>query len=270
MKLLRILALCWIIGLALCPAALSAGSTAVVTITAQPWGTGDCPVGFTFNAVSSYEVQLAWTPGGNSTGTVIRGAYARWPTDPTDGFEVYNGSGSSASHWLTTDVMILSDEGIYYRLWGKQGGNYSLCYASGVITGGTGMTVLGTGVTLIGTIILAFLALGCMVSGYHFKNSLFMWGATIFWVAVIGFSYAQSSVTGDTFYIIAGASGMMALLSVAFIVGGMGKDKPGLDETALQKYQKTESVKAENMDDFKKRMGLKGKRSLNRYPWEHQ
>ena len=269
-KIARIALVLLIVGMYLfIPITAFASDTQLVVITASPFlGNGTCVYDFTVVVISDYEIQLDWIPG-NGTGTYIVGAYGRWPVDATDGFVVYNGSGNHTSHWLDVDIRILSDLGLYYKAYNDLGGGvYSPCFASGSVTGGTGMTVLSTGVTLIGTIILAFLALGCMVSGYHFKNSLFMWGATIFWIAVIGFSYAQSSVTGDTFYIIAGASGMMALLSVAFIVGGMGKDKPGLDETALQKYQKTESVKTETMDDFKKRMGLKGKRSLNKYPWE--
>jgi hypothetical protein len=195
MKLLRIIALCWIIGLALWPTALSAGDNAVVTITAQPWATGDCPTGFTFNAVSSYEVQLAWTPGGNSTGTVIRGAYARWPTDPTDGFEVYNGNGSSASHWLTTDVMILSDEGIYYRLWGKQGGSYSLCYASGVITGGEGMANISGSITLFALIVFS---LGSVVTAYTFRKAPIAFVAAAAWTSLAFFCFTQSASSNPT------------------------------------------------------------------------
>jgi len=196
MKLLRILALCWIIGLALWPTALSAGSTAIVTITAQPWSSGDCPTGFTFNAVSSYEVQLSWIPGGNTTATIVRGAYARWPTSPTDGFEVYTGNASSTSHWLTTDVMILSNEGIYYRAWGLVvGGNYSLCYASGSIVGGEGMANISGSITLFA---LIFFSLGSVITAYTFRKAPIAFVAAAAWTALAFFCFTQSASSNPT------------------------------------------------------------------------
>ncbi len=174
----------------------SAGDSQVITITAQPWSEGDCPTNFTFNAVSSYEVQLSWTPGGNTTATMIRGAYARWPNSPSDGFEVYHGNSSSVSHWLTTDVMILSDEGIYYRAWGELGnGSWSLCYAAGSIVGGEGMTNIGSGVILLPLIIFA---LGSTVSAYAFRKTPIAMVAAAAW-AVLGFySFTQSASSNPT------------------------------------------------------------------------
>lgn len=263
-----ILILLGMIVLSLVPYVAGAGGTAIVTITAQPWSSGDCPTSFAFDAVSSYEVQLSWLPGGNTTATIIRGAYARWPTSPTDGFEVYTGNSSSVSHWLTTDVMILSNEGIYYRAWGLVGGNYSVCYASGSIVGGEGMTAIGSGMTIMGTAILAFLALGCMLSGYHFKNRLFMFGAIIFWLAFIGYSYLNSALSGDTFFILAGAGAMMMLLSAFFLFGGMNRDKETPESPTEEKNL--------NFTDWQKSRGLKTRdeRRLQRgrglYPWERQ
>lgn len=220
MKLLRLLALCWIIGLALWPTALSAGGTAVVTITAQPWSSGDCPTGFTFNAVSSYEVQLSWIPGGNTTETIVRGAYARWPISPTDGFEVYTGNESSTSHWLTTDVMILSDEGIYYRAWGLvTGGNYSLCYASGSIVGGENVSVMGIG--LIGLLPLGLMALSMAWFKITGKDGWpIMIGAGLAWLAMGAYGFSKTTEAWDIYQIIGAISIAMLVLCVLLSYSG--------------------------------------------------
>jgi hypothetical protein len=249
------------------PITAFASSSELVVITASPFlGNGTCVYDFTIVVVSDYEIQFNWTPG-NGTGTYIVGAYGRWPTSATDGFEVYNGNATSATHWVNTEFIGVN---VYYKAYNDLGnGTYAACYASGSITGGAGVTAIGANIALIGTVILAFLALACMFGAYHFKNGLFLWGAAIFWLAFIGYAYLQTSGSGDTFWVLAGAGAMMMILSIAFMFGGMGRDKPALDETALQKYQKSETSKTtESMEDFKKRMGLKGKRNQNKYPWE--
>ena len=192
MKLLRILALCWIIGLALWPTALSAGSTAIVTITAQPWSSGDCPSNFVINAVSPYEIQMSWTNGGNMTDAILRGAYGRWPGNATDGFEVYTGAGNATTHWVNTEFIGVD---VYYKLWGEQGGNYSLCYASGSVTGGTGMANISGSITLFALIVFS---LGSVVTAYTFRKAPIAFVAAAAWTALAFFCFTQSASSNPT------------------------------------------------------------------------
>ena len=256
MKLLRILTLCWIIGLALWPTALSAGDNAIVTITAQPWSSGDCPTGFTFNAVSSYEVQLAWIPGGNTTETIVRGAYARWPASPTDGFEVYTGNGSSTSHWLTTDVMILSDEGIYYRAWGLVvGGNYSLCYASGSIIGGENVNVMGIG--LIGLLPLGLMALSMAWFKITSKDGWpIMIGAGLAWLAMGAYGFSKTATAWDIYQIIGAISIAMLVLCMLLSYAGAQARQEAIQAKVKVEINQPKSYK-ERFEEYEKRTGAK-------------
>jgi hypothetical protein len=135
-------------------------------------------------------------------------------------------------------------------------------------TGGIGTSIVGgISMTLIAVVVLALLAFAFMITAYHFKNALFLWGAAIFWLANIVYSFASSSTQWDVFYIIGCACGMLLLLTVAFMAGGMNRDKPVPEETELERYHKSENnPKTESMEDFKKRLGLKGRRNPNDYP----
>ena len=125
------------------PITAFASSVELVVVTASPYIGNECVQDFSVVVISDYETQLDWIPG-NGTSTLIKGAYGRWPAGVEDGFEVYSGNGSHVSHWLNVDIRILSDLGLYYKVWTDLGnGTYSACYASGSVTGGEGMAEIG-------------------------------------------------------------------------------------------------------------------------------
>jgi len=184
-----------LLGFMLLPPTAHAAQQQVVVITANPGGNITCIDDFTVTIASSYEIQLAWTPAtaGNTTGTMIRGAFDRWPTSPTDGFEVYNDEGNSTSHWLSTDVMILSNEGIYYRAWTKLGvGNYTVCYASGSVTGGEAVEEIASN---IGLFAFVFFALVGTVATYAIRRTALAFITAGAWAVLAFYCYTLSAST---------------------------------------------------------------------------
>jgi hypothetical protein len=228
-----------------------AGDVVVVTITAQPWSTGDCPTGLTLTIASPYEVQLSWTPG-NATSTMIRGAFDRWPTSPTDGFEVYNGNSSSVSHWLETDVMVLSDTGIYYKAWGESGGNYSLCYASGTVQGGEDVAAIGinmfTGVLGILALSLSGLAIWSKLTD---KTLTWLFGAAgAAWI-VLAMYTLSSGVEGSAYNAIGWLGIAMAILF--FSAAYLYRDKPDIGEETTGWETELETRREERQKRYERR-----------------
>lgn len=153
--MIRLLAILLIVvGSIILPSIAHASYQDVVVITANP-GNITCPTDFTITVASLYEIQLAWTPGtgGNTTGsTLIKGAYGRWLNEPSDGFEVFNGSGNSTTHWINTEFIGVD---VYYRAWSElNDGNYTACYASGSVTGGEGMADIASELGLLTSFML--------------------------------------------------------------------------------------------------------------------
>jgi hypothetical protein len=258
MKLIAILL--GMIVLALTPYVADAGGTAVVTITAQPWSAGDCPTGFTLNAVSLYEIQIAWSPG-NATGTEIRGAYGRWPGNATDGFSVYTGNGSSVTHWVNTEFIGVD---IYYRAWGDLGnGTYSLCYASGTVQGGEAVGTMSLG-------IFAFIPIGLMaLSMAWFKVTgkdgwPIMIGAGLAWMALGVYGFATSEAAWDIYYIIGAVS--MAMLTLCVFLGYEGSKARG-EEIRAKTIVKLEPVRSygERYADWEKKTGAKPKEKKEKW-----
>lgn len=93
-----------------------------------------------FNALpSATSVALSWVKGVGASTTLIRFSYTTYPTDETEGEELYSGAGSSYTH-----SGVASGTTIYYSAFGESGGSYSSSYATALVT-----TLAGTGGELI-------------------------------------------------------------------------------------------------------------------------
>jgi hypothetical protein len=234
-----------------------AGQTGTVTITAQPWSSGDCPNNFVLNAVSPYEIQMDWTNGGNMTNAVLRGAYGRWPTDATDGFSVYVGTGNSTTHWVNTEFIGVD---VYYRLWGELGGNYSLCYASGTVQGGEDVSAMGVG--LISIIPLGLMALSMAWFKITGKDGwAIMLGAGLAWIALAVLAFGKSEEAWDVYQII-GALSIAMLLLCALLTFSKVAQKPEV-QIVVKAVPKSYG---ERYSDFEKSRGLKNGNDKKKEP----
>ena len=70
------------------------------------------PAGFTANAISSSQINLAWTKGGYANSTRIQRKTGSYPFNVSDGVDVYNDTGSSYS-----DSSLSASTTYYYRAW---------------------------------------------------------------------------------------------------------------------------------------------------------
>ena len=77
----------------------------------------------------SHDVELSWTKASGSNNTILRGQVGNYPANITDGTNVYNSSGSSATHeGLSPGITY------YYRAWGEAGGVNSTNYTDVLTT----------------------------------------------------------------------------------------------------------------------------------------
>jgi len=75
---------------------------------------------------SATTIDLEWTVGSGANSTVVRGKQGSYPTDRTDGVEVYNSTGNSTTH-----TGLGCGESWYYRAWSydAESGYYSAGYS---------------------------------------------------------------------------------------------------------------------------------------------
>lgn len=105
-------------GLLLLPQVVLAESSSDITITATGYVAG-APGGLTLTYVSDYEIGVSWTKGEDAVNTMVRIAYGRLPSSRTDGLELYNGTGTSATHWIGNVGLVGP---VYYRAWSQNAG----------------------------------------------------------------------------------------------------------------------------------------------------
>jgi hypothetical protein len=134
------------------PAAYADSGTAEVTVTVKPywWGGCDCPTSVSITRVSDYEVSIGWTPGAaNATSTVVRGKFDGAVSNVTDGFDIYQGTGASVTHWTVAETY---GHDIHYSLYSNcTDGNISTCYASGALLGGLTLEEIATALSGLST-----------------------------------------------------------------------------------------------------------------------
>lgn len=95
------------------------------------------PTAFTATQTGTNSADLSWTKGAYATNTVIRGKEDSPPTNITDGYSIYNSTGTSVS--LTG--LSLGTATYYYRAWSTNTTGTSVTYAS-INIGGSDMILL--------------------------------------------------------------------------------------------------------------------------------
>lgn len=104
----------------LAPVSVFAATTADVTVTATPLVTSGI-LDFTITYVSETQLDFSWSYGANTTDIMIRGKWGDYPddipnvnTEPSDGFLIYSGNGTSTSWYFDENISTL-----YIKAWGQ-------------------------------------------------------------------------------------------------------------------------------------------------------
>lgn len=187
MKWLRIAVLICVVACATLPEIAFANTSDTVTIHVTPTYSAFTPSGLLITYVSDFQLDVSWTPGTNSTATMVRAKYGSLPVDRNDGYLAYYGGGSSFS-----DTSVdLEDNGatIFYRAWGQRGGTWEDV--------GTSNFMENPGMVLVALIILA---LGLTLSGFLKQNKVLAFGGSGAWMVLGAYAYTKFTTVWDVYY----------------------------------------------------------------------
>lgn len=240
MKWLKVVILSLLLVL-LIPSPILADTSQDVTVTAAGWILAQPPTGLTLTYISDYEVGISWTKGVDADNTMIRGAVGRVPEDISDGYLVYNGSGTT-----TSDTGVSLDETatpVYYRAWSQDvHGSWESIGISDFI-GGIGMTLLAL-FTFCG--ILSFLALRSSFGALKLLAGLSWFGMLAFWV-----TYPPAVITaGDAphvaiILVLIGMGLMMSLMGLAKGISDTGGE-PTAGKSTGSRFRIPDWIKDKN------------------------
>jgi len=137
---------------------------------------------FTVTYISDSETELSWTKDAGFETVMVRATFSRAPVDREDGLEIYNGNGTSATHWTTNTG---TSGTIYYRAWSQDAyGVWSDLYASGEAN------FMSTSFLFLGIIMLAaFLTWFC----HRRPDVLITLAASAVWLALFLWLFFSSS-----------------------------------------------------------------------------
>jgi hypothetical protein len=188
-----------------------------VTVTATPaYGI----ISFAVDYVSDYQIDLSWVVVGDVDKVMVRAKYgsdlAEIPdedTEPSDGYLVYYGDATSATHWLNMETMSVP---VYFKIWGQKADTKWYTGSKYGLTGGETMILIGM---FVFAGILSFLAFRS-----SFKPMRFVAGFS--WVAVLIYWIANPPAiipAGSATHIAV----MMVLIFAAFVVSvsGFGEEE---------------------------------------------
>ena len=179
-----------------------ADTSAEVVVTATGY-ICESPGGFTVVYISDYEVGLSWVKGADAENTMVRACIGRFPESRADGYEVYYGTGTSATDWVNMETLSVP---IYYQAFSQNVGGV---WEEG---GSEPGFVEGISLILIGFIILA---LGLTIAAFAMKKGALYFGASGAWALLAGFSYTKATSTGDIyFYLFMLAGGMVMVCAI--------------------------------------------------------
>jgi len=102
------------------------------------------PTNFTATQISADSANLTWVMGVSADGVIIRGSESGYPASITDGYLVYNGTGTE----VTVEGLALSTNAYSYSAWSWNSYGYSLDYAQAQIGGDTFMVAIFIAIAL--------------------------------------------------------------------------------------------------------------------------
>lgn len=145
------------------------------TLPPLPLAPTDLTIGF-LNATA---ITLTWDKGINATDTLVVGNLESYPTNYTDGWVVYNSTGSTANDAAGDTTF----GGVYYRAWALNPTGFSLDSASATSGGGS-------------MLLLAFIGIACFFTWFSSKRrdilisivAALLWFATAMWLFFSGSS----------------------------------------------------------------------------------
>jgi hypothetical protein len=153
-----------------------------------------------------------WTKDVNADTTYIRVKVDSYPVDITDGFLIYNGALATYSQ-----TGLNFDQYSYnVRAWSHNPSGYSTNYADATI-GGANMALLASNTGLLVLLGLFLLPLGLLIFATMTMGSLWAMMAGMFFVLTTWYSYTNSLVENDFYYICFIISSF--LIAIAFILG---------------------------------------------------
>jgi len=223
MKWLKLLILLAFL-LILIPAPVEAASADVV-ITAQGYVVG-VPGGFTITYISDYEVGISWTKGEGAENTLVRAAIGRMPENRNDGYEVYYGTGTTATDWVNMETLSVP---IYYKSWSQTAG--------GAWEEGGSDTRQVEGVSMI---LIAFiaLALGLTIATFALKSgrAILAFAGAGAWMLLGVYSYTRFTTLWDIYYALFWLS--MGMVFACVLV------------PAILREKKEEDISVEDIDEY--------------------
>lgn len=172
------------------------------------------PTDFEITQTSADSANLTWTMGVTADRTIIRGSDNGYPSSITDGYLVYNGTGTLAS----VEGLLLSTNAYYYRAWSWNIYGYSLDYAQTRI-GGDMQAILMFG-------LLFLVAIGFIVV-YLWKREMWLGiAAGTVWVATaiyawVGYEAPTEAMTTMWF----GLGWLFLAIGLALLVAPMSWNK---------------------------------------------
>ena len=163
------------------------------------WGEEDtnvvipsAPTNFILTQVGLDTVTANWTMGVQATTTVIRGKEGSYPLSITDGFEVYNGAGTSENF----TGLHLGIGNYFYRAWGYNALGYSVNYVENKIGG----VIMYFGVLVLLAVVVSFISIKTSYYLLRFLAGVAWIGLAIYWNAEPIF--ATGSDTHTIFYLL--------------------------------------------------------------------
>lgn len=147
-------------------------TTANITVTAQGY-IGEAPGGLTVTYISDYELGVSWTKGADADNTMVRVAYGRAVGGRTDGFQVYYGTGSSTTLWISN---IGTVGPVYLKAWSQSAGGVWEEIGTAAEADFMSMSFLFA--------ILIVLGLVLFIAAFRWKDMLLSYSAALTWMAI--------------------------------------------------------------------------------------
>lgn len=202
--------------------------------TTCPAPTGmDAPGNFTATEENTTAVWLNWTIGAGAVNTLITRNSEAYPVNRTDGFEIYNGTGTTVN-----DTMLsLANTAYYYRAWSYNG------TATPTFTTDYAQVQIG-GISIMTTMIV-ILGLGLMIPAFIWKKQALMVSAAFVWVGFAFYNRTLSPTWGsyDIYEILFYVGIVMVFLCTAeaILLARNARSERLLGEAEFAKGKKTEN-----------------------------